>query len=201
MGIDLNGIEEWIGTSVTAAYQGVDVPHYPYHNLEHSQGVVAHCKEIALHYSLPPKEVFVLAAAAWFHDIGHLYGGIERHEARGVVVMQQYLSHLPRELTAAIAACIMATKLPACPGTLSEKIICDADTYHLGTMLFRKTDPLVHQEVELRKGIVINDWSRRTLLVLQRHAFFTGYCQNLLAKGKEDNIAWVEAQLRPERGV
>jgi predicted metal-dependent HD superfamily phosphohydrolase len=194
-GIDLKSIEEWITMSVTGAYQSADVPHYPYHNLAHTQSVVAHCKEIAGYYSLPAKEVFILTAAAWFHDIGHLYGVIEGHEARGVVLMQQYLSHLPPELTTAIANCIMATKLPSHPQALSEQIICDSDTYHLGTMVFRQTDPLVHQEVELRKGVVIADWGRKTLLVLQRHAFFTDYCKNLLAKGKAENISWVEAQL------
>jgi predicted metal-dependent HD superfamily phosphohydrolase len=195
MNIDLNSIEEKIADHVAKAYEDADVPHYPYHNLDHTRGVVARCREIAAYYSLGQRETFVLVAAAWFHDIGHLYGGIEGHEERGVVLMKQYLSNVPGELTVAIATCIMATRLPPQPHSLSEKIICDADTYHLGTVMFRQTDPLVHREVELRKGMAIPDWSSRTLAMLRRHVFFTDYCKTLLARGKEENVAWVEAQL------
>jgi predicted metal-dependent HD superfamily phosphohydrolase len=198
MGIDLNSIEEWIAGSVTRAYESTDVPHYPYHNLVHTMGVVVHSREMAVYYALDATDTFTLIAAAWFHDIGHLYGMIEEHEQRGVMVMQQYLNHLPLELTTSIAGCIMATKLPSQPHTLSEQIICDADTYHLGTLLFRQTDPLVHQEMELRKGAPIPDWRLKTLALLRRHCFFTDYCRNLLAKGKEENIAWLEAQTGKE---
>ncbi|HXB08959.1 MAG TPA: HD domain-containing protein [Puia sp.] len=194
-GIDLQSIEERIAANVTKAFESVDVPHYPYHNLTHTKSVVTHCRELAAYYSLGDRESFILVAAAWFHDIGHLYGSIEGHEERGVGIMQQYLSNVPGELTTAIAACIMATRLPAHPSTLSEQIICDADTYHLGTPVFRQTDPLVHQEIELRKGMPIPDWGRRTLILLRRHVFFTGYCKTLLAKGKEENIRWVECQI------
>jgi predicted metal-dependent HD superfamily phosphohydrolase len=192
--IDLNKIEKRIADEVTRAYESADVPHYPYHNLVHTEGVVTHCREIAAYYSLGRRETFILTSAAWFHDIGHLYGVVEGHEERGVAIMQQYLSSVPQELTAVIATCIMATRLPSHPHSLSEKIICDADTYHLGTVQFRQTDPLVHQEMEIRKGVAIADWSSRTLAMLRRHVFFTDYCKTLLAKGKEENIAWVVAQ-------
>lgn len=196
MDIDLTSIEETIAEHVALTYEAADVPHYPYHNLDHTQGVVTHSQEMANYYSLNKRDAFILVAAAWFHDIGHLFGSIEGHEERGVVVMKQYLSNVPGELTTAIAACILATKLPTHPHTLMESIICDADTYHLGTVQFRQTDPLVRKEVELRKGSPIPDWSSRTLTMLQRHEFFTEYCQTLLARGKQENIAWVEMQLK-----
>lgn len=196
MDIDLTSIEETIAKHVSLTYEADDVPHYPYHNLEHTQGVVTHCREIAAYYSLGKRESFVLVAAAWFHDIGHLFGSIEGHEERGVVVMKQYLSNIPGELTADIATGILATKVPSHPNTLMEKAICDADTFHFGTVQFRQTDPLVHRELELRKGAAIPDWSSRTLAMLRRHEFFTEYCQTLLARGKEENIRWVEAQVR-----
>jgi len=196
MDIDLKSIEETIAGHVIQTYEAMDVPHYPYHNLEHTRGVVTHCREIAAYYSFSKRDAFVLVAAAWFHDIGHLFGAIEGHEERGVVVMKQYLSNIPGELTMAIATGILATKLPPCPHTLIEKAICDADTFHLGTVQFRQTDPLVRKEIELRKGSAIADWSSRTLAMLKRHEFFTDYCQTLLAKGKEENIRWVETQLR-----
>jgi len=200
MEYELNRIEAKIAGHVTDAYGSKDVPHYPYHNITHTQGVVTYSREIAAHYSLGKKETFVLVAAAWFHDIGHLYGGIEGHEERGVVVMRQYLSHVPRQLTDEIAACILATRVPSHPGSLNESIICDADTYHFGTELFRQTDALVHREIELRLGSPVVNWSSKTLSMLQRHTFFTDYCRTLLAKGKEENILWVEQQIKNPGG-
>ena len=197
--IDLHSIEERIAANVTSAYDAQDVPHYPYHNLAHSQEVVKRCQEIGGYYSIGAREMFTLVAAGWFHDIGHLYGPIEGHEERGVTIMQKYLGNVPRELTDEIAVCIMATKLPSHPVSLSEQIICDADTYHFGTPFFRETDPLVHREMELRKHVPPGHWSEKTLLLLQKHVFFTEYCKNFLAKGKEDNIRWAEAQIAASR--
>jgi predicted metal-dependent HD superfamily phosphohydrolase len=197
--INFREVENRIASNVTTAYEATDVPHYPYHNLTHSQDVVARCREISLYYSLDQQASFVLVAAGWFHDIGHLSGVIEGHEERGVQKMKECLHDVPPALTDAIAECIMATKLPSHPSSLLEKIICDADTFHLGTLDFRRTDPLVHQEIELRKKVVIPDWAAKTLIMLRRHTFFTDYCQRLLADGKLANIAWVEAQTKNPR--
>jgi len=118
------------------------------------------------------------------------------HEERGVTIMREHLSELSDEVLSAIADCIMATKLPAHPRDLREKIICDADTYHLGTTYFLQTDPLVRQEVEMRTGRIIVNWRQRTLDMLRHHVFFTDYCQSLLGDGKARNIAWVETQIK-----
>jgi hypothetical protein len=196
MDIDLHSIEEKIASHVAQMYEDSDVPHYPYHNLEHTRGVVTHCGQLAAYYSLGKRDAFVLQAAGWFHDIGHLFGTIEGHEERGVVLMKQYLSNIPGELTTSIAAGIRATRLPSQPNTPVEMMICDADTWHLGTVQFRQTDPLVRKELELRKGSAIDDWNIRTLAMLRRHEFFTEYCRTMLARGKEENIAWVESRAR-----
>ena len=194
--LDLSQLEKHAAEFVTQLYGSRDVPHYPYHNLKHTAGVVTHVREIAAHYRPGPAENFVLVVAAWFHNIGHLYGPMAGHEERGVTIMQKHLCTLPEEVLASIAACIMATRLPARPGDLMEKILCDADTYHLGTTYFLQTDPLVRQEVEMRTGRPIPNWWLRTLDMLRQHAFFTDYCQALLREGKARNVAWVEAQIQ-----
>lgn len=193
---DLSNLEKQTAEFVSNLYDSPDVPHYPYHNLTHTVGVVTHAREIATHYSLGERDTFVLVVAAWFHDIGHLYGPMAGHEERGVTIMQEHLRGLPAELLVVIGACIMATKLPARPGDLLQKILCDADTYHLGTTYFLQTDPLVRQEVEMRTGRIIVNWRLRTLDMLRQHQFFTDYCQALLKEGKARNVAWVEAQIK-----
>lgn len=191
--MNLADLEKNTADFVSGLYNSPDVPHYPYHNLTHTLGVVDHVQEIAEHYKLP--DPFVLTIAAWFHDVGHLYGPMEGHEERGVTIMQEHLSTLPEAVLTEIGDCIIATKLPAHPTTLTHKIICDADTYHLGTTLFLQTDPRVHQEVEMRTGRTIPNWRQRTLDMLIQHRFFTDYCQHLLTEGKAKNIALVQAQI------
>jgi predicted metal-dependent HD superfamily phosphohydrolase len=191
----LADLEKHTADFVSGLYNSPDVPHYPYHNLTHTLNVVDHAREIAGHYQLGADDTFVLVIAAWFHDVGHLYGPMPGHEERGVTIMREHMKMLSEELLTAIGDCIMATKLPAHPATLMHKIICDADTYHLGTTYFLQTDPRVRQEVEMRTGRTFSNWRQRTLDMLLQHHFFTDYCQNLLNEGKAGNIAWLRAQM------
>ena len=194
--LNFTNLEKQTAGFVSRLYVSPGVPHYPYHNLKHTMGVVTHAREIATHYGLNETDTFLLVVAGWFHDIGHLYGPMAGHEERGVTIMREHLRELSDELLVAISACIMATKLPARPEDLMQKILCDADTYHLGTTYFLQTDPLVRQEVEMRTGRLIANWRLRTLDMLRQHAFFTDYCQTLLGEGKARNVAWVEAQIK-----
>jgi HD superfamily phosphodiesterase len=193
--MDLTAKEKDIAALVTRIYNSPKVMHYPYHNLAHTESVVRHSKEMANYYELNKPDHFMLAVSAWFHDIGHLYGEMKDHEERSVGIMRQYMAGVPPEMADVISRCILATKLPSRPATLLEEILCDADTYHLGTHFFRQTDILVEKEVEMRTGKPFRDWHRKSLAFLQQHSFFTTYCRNLLDKGKQENIAWLTAQI------
>ena len=201
--LDFNAIESEVAAFVTKMYESDGLPHYPYHNLTHTQRVVAYAKEIAAYYQLNVQNTFIVSVAAWFHDVGHQNGPMPGHEARGVTLMEAHLRQLPPERLAppetitAIGRCILATKFPSHPVDLLEQLICDADTYHLGTDLFRQTDPLVKKEVQLRTGMVPaeTEWIRKTLSLLKQHTFFTEYCQKKLNEKKQENIAWLEGQL------
>ncbi|HEX6179822.1 MAG TPA: HD domain-containing protein, partial [Chitinophagaceae bacterium] len=63
-----------------------------FHNLEHTEAVVERSKEIAAQYALNEKDQFVLYAAAWFHDTGHLFEAPERHEIKSVELMKDFVS-------------------------------------------------------------------------------------------------------------
>jgi predicted metal-dependent HD superfamily phosphohydrolase len=193
--MDVSRIESDIEHIVTGIYTSPEMPHYPYHNLAHTIAVVTHVDEMVAAYHLEQTDSFILNIAAWFHDIGHLYGDMTGHEERGITIMMDYLQTVPRDLTVAIAQCILATKVPGHPNNLLEKIICDADTYHFGTPLFRETDDKVRRELLSRTGMKLPDWPKKSLLLLQQHVFFTDYCRNLLKKGKIENIAWLVGQI------
>jgi predicted metal-dependent HD superfamily phosphohydrolase len=198
--MDYNEAESHIGQYVTGIFEFHGKEQFPYHNLLHTQSVVQHAVEIATFYTFSEEELFIVKTAAWFHDIGHLTGGIQDHEARGVQMMQDYFQQyrMPGAPIPFIAGCIMATRFPPHPCTFLESVICDADTYHLGTPVFRETDALVKKEMELRTGRQFPHWYQSTLHFLQAHTFYTDYCRNLLYAGKQENIYWLQSLAEKE---
>jgi hypothetical protein len=91
--------------------------------------------------------------------------------------------------------CICSTMLSQVPHSVVEEILCDADTFNLGTKEFCKTDVFLKKECMLR-NLSIDQWEEKTLQLLLSHQYYTSYCQRLLNRGKEENIAYVRSQLR-----
>ena len=193
------GLAEKTGTYVKRLFNQYQANDLKYHNLEHTKSVIKRTLEIAANYSLRETELFILSAAAWFHDTGHLVGGPELHEDRSVIIMQSFLegNEVAKDIIDKVEGCICATKLPQQPKSLLEEIVCDADTYKLGTKDFFKADKLLKKEFLLR-GIPVDNWEEKTLEFLLSHKFFTPYCQVLLNKGREENINLVRSLLKED---
>jgi hypothetical protein len=153
--------------------------------------VVQHANEIAKHYEMDDNSRFVLLAAAWFQDTGYLVGDALGHEEKGAELMKRFLStkYINQNIIEDISRCIMATRIPSQPETLLEKIICDADTYHLGTKDFQTTNALVWREVELTRHTTVGNQAGQALRFLEAHRFYTTYCLEALSEGKNKNIA------------
>lgn len=168
-----------------------------YHNLAHTVSVVGHCAEIAATYNLPVTDLIVLKTAAWFHDVGHLNGPVEGHEERGVAIMKDFIAaaSVGNLVGDAIGRCILATRYPPSPVTIPEEILCDADSYHIGTPGFIETDAAVWKEVEARTGQFVPDKTVRSLLFIYQHVFFTQYCKSRLNSGKATNIIILKKRL------
>lgn len=175
-------------------------PYLLYHNLEHTKFVVSKAVEIAGNYSLQENETFILVTAACFHDTGQLLNYGSNHELKSVSLMKDFLADKNIEAATidAIEKCIVATRIPHHPRSLSEEIICDADTYNLGTKDFIRTNELLKKECELKTHIKYDNWDKTTLAFLERHKYFTAYCQRLLNKGKQNNIHVLRAKLNDE---
>ena len=171
-----------------------------YHNLEHTKTVVKRTFEIATNYHLSDTELFILSAGAWFHDTGQLVGSTKLHEDRSVFIMKKFFAPkgIAKEIMDKIESCICATKLSQQPRSLLEEIVCDADTYNLGTEDFLKTDELLKKEFELR-NMPVDNWEENTLNLLLHHKYFTSYCQVLLNKGREENIDLVRSYLKKNK--
>ncbi len=169
-----------------------------YHNLRHTQKVVQRCHEISGAYTISDTDLFVLIVAAWFHDAGQLSGASLNHEARSVTVMRDYLEGIitDNKIIDLITGCILATTIPHNPSTLLQEILCDADTYNLGTKEFLYTDSQIKREYELRNHTSSVDWDKNVLSFLLKHKYFTSYCQALLKEGKQKNIEIVIKRIR-----
>jgi predicted metal-dependent HD superfamily phosphohydrolase len=183
---------------VTELFSRRTLPFLKYHNSQHTESVVDHANEIAIHYAINDPERFCQITAAWFHDTGHLFNELAEHEQTGVDLMTSFLKSfsIEEDIIGKISDCIMVTRVPSDPKTMIEKILCDADTYHFGTKEFRLTDPIVYEEMEARLHVQIENKIYKSIHLLESHRFFTDYCQDLLNKGKEENIAFLKHALK-----
>lgn len=189
--MDYHNIYKKVEGFVTELYEKNQTDNLVFHNLKHTESVVERAKEIAQQYQLSEHEQFVLYAAAWFHDAGHLFVDPSKHELKSVELMRDFLSkHTDdEELLKEIGECILATRMPRNPQTLLQQIICDADTYHLGTKEFKTTNKQIKKEYDLRKiPAPAGGWKKGSLDFIESHTFYTDYCKNLLDEGKKQNI-------------
>ena len=189
--MDYNKLYKRIEEYVTGLFEQMHDPAHVFHNLEHTQNVVKRTKEIAGHYKLTEDEMLILFSAAWFHDTGHLFTEPSKHEEMSIEIMKKFMAGKVNDenIISEIEACILSTKLPRNPKNLLQQIICDADTYHLGTKDFKNTNKKALEEEFLRSGG--NDatvFNNETMKMLHTHQFYTNYARELLNDRKEKNM-------------
>jgi len=172
-------------------------PYLHYHNLAHTEAVVTRVNDIGTFYKLNNEDFFALKVAAWFHDLGYLYGTTASHEYTSISLMADFMrqNHLDA-VVQKISEIILATRISSRPGDILCKIIRDADCYHFGTDEFQVTDELVRQEMEEMTKKKFPNWKEHSLFLLKNHRFCTDYCQSRLNAGKKKNILILEEMLR-----
>lgn len=191
----INKAEEF----VSEAYKYADKDQFSYHNLTHTQNVATHAFEIAAHYELTEDDLTALGVAVWFHDVGHLYSSPADHEKKSVEIMREFMEkqNESKDLIDEVESLILATKSKTEPESLLQQIIKDADSYHLGTKDFKKTNKLVKKEYHNRGlSTVAGDWEAQTVELLKEHTYYTNYCKEILNKGKEKNIRRASKKLQ-----
>ncbi len=189
--MDYHKIDKRIEDYVIGLFDQMHSPALIFHNLDHTESVVKRTKEIAGHYNLSENDMLILFAASWFHDTGYLFTEPEKHEEMSCEIMKKFMSDLINDdqLIQAIEACIMATKSPRNPQNLLQEIICDADTYHLGTKEFKSMNKKVYKEAKDRNPNLDKlEFRKGTLEMMKRHEFYTNYTKDLLEKRKKKNI-------------
>lgn len=164
---------------------------YYYHNLEHTQEVVAAVEEIGKKSELSPEDLETVALAAWCHDLGYSCSS-ENHEDESIRLMQEKLSTLGAEKSkiSHIASIIKSTQMPQSPKDELSRIMCDADLYHLSTSSFEE------KSEELRKELIAicdkkfdkEEWKKVTAEFIASHNYFTNYAKVKLEPKKKKNL-------------
>lgn len=174
-------------------------PGFVFHTLEHTRQVVKNAETIADFYQFKKDEKFILLLAAWFHDTGFCKGRIEGHESESCQIAADFLqsNSIGNGVLDGVLGCIQATREPQSPEKGIEKIICDADLFHLGTINFQLRTKLLKQEFQFFYNREINEkeWHLQYLEFLKSHYYYTGYCQQLLEPVKQKWIAKLQNKM------
>jgi len=177
-------------------------PLFVFHNLHHTEQVVSAAEEIGEFYQLDDNDQFVLFISAWFHDSGFSSGHIQEHEKESVKLVSDFLQYQKtgQKIIAKVSSCIQATRLPQAPINLVEKIICDADLYHLGTKNFSIMNACLKQELQNYYKINLSDeeWYQDNIEFLRLHQYFTGYCREKLEPIKQE---WIEQMINEKKVI
>ena len=185
---------------VTDLYRKKVDGHFVFHNLDHTQRVVAAAEEMAAHYDLNDEDRFVLLISAWFHDTGFTLGKAEEHEKESIRLATDFLQQrsIDQEIIQKVSSCIQATRMPQSPLSQVEKIMCDADLFHLGSDDFKRMTGHLKQEQEyyFQKEISKKEWRQRNIEFLEAHQYFTDYAQEKQEPKKQE---WIK-ELRKKQG-
>lgn len=162
-----------------------------YHNLNHTQEVVKACEILAEELKFSSVNFEIVVIAAWFHDSGHIktyYG----HEEAGMIIAQNFLNQIkyPQCQTNEVLNCIMATKYPQTPQNELQKVLCDADMFHLSFKDYENRSMALKKEIELMTDtkIPLQKWCDQNMEFLQHHCYFTSYGKKFLKFLKDRNL-------------
>ncbi|NOU60678.1 HD domain-containing protein [Marinifilum caeruleilacunae] len=162
-----------------------------YHNLKHTKEVVEACKTIAKNCKLSASDTEIVIIAAWFHDSGHAitYFG---HEEAGTKIATDFLQEInyPGSKINKVVDCILATHYPPKPKNELQRILCDADMYHLSLEDYESRSFSLLKELETVTSTEIPKqyWCDKNVEFLKDHCYFTNYGKKVLQFLKEKNI-------------
>jgi predicted metal-dependent HD superfamily phosphohydrolase len=189
---------------VTDIYTHQLKPDFVFHNLEHTEDVVEACSYMADYYKLNDEDRFVLMLAAWFHDTGYSRGEAAGHEEESNKIASQFLLQhaVDPVVVQRVSSAIQATRMPQSPISQVEKILCDADLYHLATEDFKPKNQLLKQEREtlFEHKISKKDWRKNNINFLENHKYFTEYGQEYLEAKKLENLSLLQKK-KPDKVV
>lgn len=175
----------------------------PFHNEKHTTEVYKNAKKIADYQELPNDQLVPLLVAALYHDTGNALSFVEHENlsaSNAILFLEK--ENKPKTFISSVVGCINATKLPQNPHNIMERIICDADLFHLGTENFLEKNEQLRKEWHLVLDTEYSDvqWYEMNIDFLKKHTYFTAYGRKFLEPIKQKNCAQLQSKLRkPEK--
>ncbi|MEM6802858.1 MAG: Pycsar system effector family protein [Bacteroidota bacterium] len=170
-----------------------------YHNLEHTQKVVQMVEEIGQNSEVSATDMYVLKMAAWFHDVGYLHS-YKGHEKDSIRIAQEFLNskNADAELISQVSRLIEVTELDIPPETLNEKIIKDADMFHLGSPKGLLYTEEMRREFEYFRNVVYTDesWDKLNYKFYRDHDYFTQYANEKFGQYKSENTLLLKKKVK-----
>lgn len=171
-----------------------------FHNYQHTLLVVKGVRDIINHLDISDENKEIVELAAWFHDAGHIiaYAGHEEESkklARCFLESQQY----PAPKIKKVIETIEGTQMPQKPHDELQRILCDADLFHLAQPDYQHLAEHLRIEwsLALHQEYSQGQWQEENLIFLKKHQYFTAYGQQVLQKKKEDNIKKLKQSKSP----
>lgn len=162
----------------------------PFHSIEHTKDVYGYSKTIAQYEEIYGSDLEPILIAALFHDTGMAETYVN-HEEQSVVYAREYLKKqdYPEDRIQIVSDCIMATKMPQNPKTKAEKIICDADLYHLGieSYIFRNERLRAEWKTFFNREYSDEEWYAINMEFLKKQQYHTWFGKTVLTNRKDLN--------------
>ena len=165
---------------------------YTYHNLKHTTDVVSAVNKLSDSQNIVSSDKEILLVAAWFHDTGYI-NGCCNHEESSAAIATNFLTEYKQsaDYIAKVADLIRSTTYGYLPKTASEKIIKDADYYHLSTEEYATSCNALRIEWENlnQKTYSDADWVAENIDFLSnKHQYYTNFALENWQVLKEKNI-------------
>ena len=176
---------------------------YFYHNFIHTSFAVQKAEEIIKHSEISEVESEKIILALWFHDVGFTDCNAEGHEARGAVLMRDFLKkdNFSDEYIEEVEKLILSTEKYHQPQNGVEMIMKDADFSHFASPFYNESAEALRKEWELTGGpcFSTDEWNQMNIDFLKnKHQYFTDYAKENWEPLKQKNIKKIEKKLEKE---
>ena len=162
-----------------------------YHTLSHTETIVELARQISIDYEQSNNDLIPAVIAAWFVDTGY-YEDYREHEESSARIAEDFLRKVGAEdeKIKEVKNCLLATKMPQKPASISQRIVCDAVLFHLAADDFGDHNKLMRKELSLLQGIPVDKktWRKNTIQFMEGHTYFTDFAKRHLAKRKKENL-------------
>ncbi|WP_214653021.1 HD domain-containing protein [Mucilaginibacter segetis] len=159
--------------------------------MKHTYDVFLAATEMAVAGGNNSEDIQILQLATLFHDTGYLFE-YTGHEEKSKLIAANFLlrEDCPEALIDGVVDAIDATKVPQQPQNDIQRIICDADLFHLAHPDYPNFANCLRNEwaVHLKKEFTDDEWRINNLKFMQQHHYFTEYGIHTLNTLKLQNL-------------